>query len=77
MTNKEAADICALLNHPPAGVYSATPDKHRFECSCGYHSTYRRTFTQAVEAGIIHMRKVASEAVKNGRVVPSRSEVAV
>lgn len=77
MSDKDAAEICRALNHPPAGVYSRTPEKHRFECSCGYQSTYRRTFALAVEAGIVHMRKVAAEAVKNGRVLPSRSGVAV
>lgn len=75
MTDREAAEICQSIGHVPAGLYSKTPQKHRFECSCGYVSVYRRTFPDAVQAGIHHMRQVARHAVSNGAVIPRKGAV--
>lgn len=77
LSNRECAEICDAVGHAPAGVLSATATKHRFECSCGYVSTYRRTFQEAVQAGILHMRKVAQHAVANGAEIPGVRDVAV
>jgi hypothetical protein len=66
MTDREAARICGALGHHPLGIESKTPMKHRFECSCGYVTTYRATFQHAVEGGIHHMRLEAKKALKNG-----------
>lgn len=66
MTNKRAAAICRAIGHNPRGILSKTPEKHVFECSCGYVSTNRRTFNLALEAGIHHMRLEAKKAVANG-----------
>lgn len=77
MTDKEAAAICESIGHHPAGILSLTPEKHRFECSCGYVSVNRRTFRLAIEAGIAHMRKEARLAVANGAEIPAVRAVAV
>jgi hypothetical protein len=73
MTNLEAAAICKAIGHMPEGVLSKTPTKHRFECGCGYVSTFRRTKMDAVDAGILHMRNVAARAVANGVSLPEES----
>ena len=66
MTDREAAAICSAIGHHPAGIYSKTPEKHRFECSCGYVSVYRLNRRLALEAGIHHMRQEAKKAISNG-----------
>lgn len=70
LTNKQAAAICGSLGHQPEGILSKTEHKHVFICGCGYLSTNRRNVRLAVEAGIHHMRKVASDAVANGFKIP-------
>lgn len=77
MTDREAAALCHALGHDPAGTYSKTPEKHRFECTCGYVSVYRRTLSLAVEAGIHHMRTVARHAAANGANIPTGKRVAL
>jgi len=76
LTDREAARLLSAVGHKPGGVYSKTPEKHRYECSCGYVSTYRRTANQAIEAGILHMRKAARELRANGVSSPNVSALA-
>lgn len=71
MTDREAIRLLESVGHKPGGVFSKTPEKHRYECSCGYVSVYRRTFGQAVDAGIHHMRKSARELRANGVSSPN------
>lgn len=71
LTDVEASRLLTAVGHKPGGVLSKTPEKHRYECSCGYVSTFRRTFDQAVEAGILHMRKAAKELRANGVSSPN------
>jgi hypothetical protein len=70
------AELLHALGHKPAGIYSPRSEfaharqKHRFECECGYVSTYRGSFEDAVQAGIHHMRKSAKAARANGVSAP-------
>lgn len=66
MSDRQAAALLRSVGHTPGGVRSKTELKHRYECSCGYVSTYRATFSGAVEAGLVHMRKEARALAANG-----------
>ena len=77
MTDKEAAAICSAIGHNPLGILILTPEKVRFECSCGYVSRNRRNVKLAVEAGIVHMRGVARHAFANSGNLPPPLQVAV
>lgn len=70
ITDAEAAALLRSVGHTPLGIRSKTPLKHRYECGCGYVSTYRATYRHAVEGGIHHMRKEAAILVANGVSVP-------
>jgi hypothetical protein len=43
-------------------------------CSCGYRSTNRRTKRLAVEAGMIHLRRVRDQLLANGGVPQGEAE---
>jgi hypothetical protein len=71
MRDEEAAVIAEALGHLPKGAESdLRGERWRFECSCGYKSTYRMRVKGAIEAGIHHMRKVAQEGARNGVNIP-------
>lgn len=72
LTDRQCVEILRARGHNPLGVVSSAPEKHRFECSCGYRSVQRRTFQLALEAGIHHMRKEARLAVANGAQIPTK-----
>ena len=76
MTDMEAAMLLESVGHTPGGILSKTPEKHRYECSCGYVSTFRRTQQLAVQAGIHHMRKAAQELRANGVSSPNSGRLA-
>jgi hypothetical protein len=75
MTDRECAEILQRSGHKPGGLYSKSAQKHRFECGCGYVSTFRPTQRAAVEAGIIHMRKEAAKLTANGVSLPGSALV--
>lgn len=68
LTDKQASDLLASVGHEPLGIEVNARGKVRFECNCGYVSTYRMTAQDAIGAGIHHMRKEAQALLVNGRV---------
>lgn len=72
MSDRECVEILRERGHQPLGVLSVTPERHRFQCSCGYESVNRRTFEIALEAGIHHLRKEARRALVNGAGIPPK-----
>ena len=64
MTDRSDAAMLHALGHAPKGIetvdrrseFPQARVKHFFECSCGYRSTARGTFKDAVSAGVHHMR---------------------
>lgn len=59
--------------HTDPAVYETDGGKFFSTCSCGYRSTNRRTFEDALGAGVHHALKAGQEARQNGGVSLARN----
>lgn len=66
MTNREIAAAARALGHTQLEVRQRPNGRWELACSCGYVSTGRLEFNDAVGAGQIHLRKAAAAFGRNG-----------
>lgn len=66
MTYSEMADLVRELGHTSPILESTRGGRWFGTCSCGYKSTTKATYEDAVGSLIHHMKKVAKEHLRNG-----------
>lgn len=62
--------MAASMGHANPAVFETVRGRFVVTCSCGYQSTTRRTFVDALEAGVHHALKEVAAQLRNGVSVP-------
>lgn len=74
VTRAELFALAHAAGHTNPAVMESRRGKFFSTCSCGYQSTSRRTFEDALGAGVHHALKAGLEIAQNGVSSPRLSE---